>query len=59
MRGKTMSLLAEVHHALRFTEKQNEQILAAAMTNQQLAERFGCCVRQIQRQRAFLKGSKA
>lgn len=54
-----MSLLAEVHHSLRFTEKQNEQILAATMTNQQLAERFGCCVRQIQRQRAFLKRLKA
>jgi hypothetical protein len=53
-----MSLLAAIHHALRFTEEQNRKILARDLTNQQLAERFGCSIRQIQRQRAFLKGLK-
>lgn len=51
-----MSLLAAVHHAMRFTEAQNKMILDGKLSNKQLAERCGVCIRQIQRQRAFLKG---
>lgn len=50
-----MSLKAEVMQSIRFTEEQNRMILDAKLTNWQLAERFGRCIRQIQRQRALLK----
>ena len=39
----------------KFTEDQNRLIMNRNLSNGQLAERFGKCVRQIQRQRAFLK----
>jgi len=51
-----MSLLAATMEALKFTEDQNRMILERKLTNAALAERFGKSVRQIQRQRAFLKG---
>lgn len=50
-----MSLLAETMETLKYTEAQNKMILAQSLSNGQLAERFGKSVRQIQRQRAFLK----
>lgn len=50
-----MSLLAETMEALKFTEEQNRLIMDRNLSNGQLAERFGKCVRQIQRQRALLK----
>ena len=50
-----MSLLAQTMKSLRFTEDQNRLILESNLSNGQLAERFGRCVRQIQRQRALLK----
>lgn len=50
-----MSLLAETMEALKFTEAQNRMILAAHLSNAVLAARFRKSVRQIQRQRAFLK----
>lgn len=53
-----MSLLAEVMENLKYTESQNRLILAGNLTTQVLAERFGKSVRQIQRQRAFLKRVK-
>lgn len=53
-----MSLLAETMEALKYTEAQNKLILAGNLPNAVLAERFGKSVRQIQRQRAFLKGVK-
>lgn len=54
-----MSLLAETMEALKFTEDQNKLILSGTLTNAVLAKRFGKCVRQIQRQRAFLKSQAA
>ena len=54
-----MSVLAETMEALKFTEAQNQLILSRNLSNGQLAERFGKCVRQIQRQRALLKKLKA
>lgn len=53
-----MSLLASTMEALKFTEAQNRMIMDRNLSNGQLAERFGKCVRQIQRQRAFLKKMK-
>ena len=53
-----MSLLAETMRALSFTEEQNRLIMDRNLSNGQLAQRFGKCVRQIQRQRAFLKKLK-
>lgn len=53
-----MSLLAETMEALKYTESQNKLILAGNLKNEVLAERFGKSIRQIQRQRAFLKGVK-
>ncbi|QHJ82178.1 MAG: hypothetical protein [Bacteriophage sp.] len=53
-----MSLLAETMEALKYAEAQNKLILAGNLPNAVLAERFGKSVRQIQRQRAFLKGVK-
>lgn len=53
-----MSLLAETMETLKYTEAQNKLILAGNLPNAVLAERFGKSVRQIQRQRAFLKGVK-
>lgn len=50
-----MSVLAEVMQSMRFTEQQNKLILESKLSNGQLAERFGRCRRQIQRQRALLK----
>ncbi len=50
-----MSLLAETMETLKYTEAQNKMILDIALTNSVLAERFGKSVRQIQRQRAFLR----
>lgn len=50
-----MSLLAETMESLKFTDAQNRLIMERNLSNGQLAERFGKCVRQIQRQRAFLK----
>ena len=50
-----MSLLAQVMSTLRFTEAQNKMILARNLSNEALARRFGVSVRQIQRQRKFLK----
>lgn len=50
-----MSLLAATMETLKYTEAQNKLILAANLPNAVLAERFGKSVRQIQRQRAFLK----
>lgn len=50
-----MSLLAATMEMLKYTEAQNKLILAANLPNAVLAERFGKSVRQIQRQRAFLK----
>ena len=50
-----MSLLAQTMQSLRFTEDQNRLILESNLSNGQLSERFGRCVRQIQRQRALLK----
>lgn len=54
-----MSLLAETMETLKYTEAQNRMILAGNLPNPVLAERFGKSVRQIQRQRAFLKQVKA
>lgn len=54
-----MSLLAETMEALKFTEDQNRLIMDRNLSNGKLAERFGKCVRQIQRQRALLKKLKA
>lgn len=54
-----MSLLAETMETLNYTEAQNRMILAGNLPNPVLAERFGKSVRQIQRQRAFLKQVKA
>lgn len=53
-----MSFYAEVMQAVRFTEDQNKLILERNLSNGQLAERFGKCVRQIQRQRKLLKSLK-
>lgn len=53
-----MSLLAETMRALSFTEDQNKLIMDRNLSNGQLAQRFGKCVRQIQRQRALLKKLK-
>ena len=53
-----MTLLSETMESLKYTEAQNKLILAGNLPNAVLAERFGKCVRQIQRQRAFLKGVK-
>lgn len=53
-----MSLLAETMEALKYTEAQNKLILSGSLSNAVLAERFGKSVRNIQRQRAFLKGVK-
>jgi hypothetical protein len=53
-----MSLLAETMEALKFTDEQNRLIMDRNLSNGQLAERFGKCVRQIQRQRALLKKLK-
>jgi len=53
-----MSLLAETMEALKFTDAQNKLIMDRNLSNGQLAERFGKCVRQIQRQRALLKKLK-
>jgi len=53
-----MSLLASTMEALKFTEAQNKLIMDRNLSNGQLAERFGKCVRQIQRQRALLKKLK-
>lgn len=53
-----MSLKAEVMESLKFTEAQNKLIMDRNLSNCQLAERFGKCVRQIQRQRALLKKLK-
>lgn len=50
-----MSLLAATMETLKYTEAQNKLILAANLPNAVLAERLGKSVRQIQRQRAFLK----
>lgn len=50
-----MSLLAETMETLKYTEAQNKMILAGNLPNHVLAERFGKSVRQIQRQRKFLK----
>ena len=50
-----MSVLAQVMESMRFTEDQNRLILESKLSNGQLSERFGRCVRQIQRQRALLK----
>jgi len=50
-----MSLLAEVMETLKYTEAQNRLIRDGNLPNAVLAERFGKSVRQIQRQRAFLK----
>lgn len=51
-----MSLLAAIMEASKFTDDQNRMILERKLPNAVLAERFGKSVRQIQRQRAFLKG---
>lgn len=53
-----MSLLAETMETLKYTEAQNKLILSGNLPNAVLAERFAKSVRQIQRQRAFLKGVK-
>lgn len=53
-----MSVLAETMEALKFTDEQNRLIMNRNLSNGQLAERFGKCVRQIQRQRALLKKLK-
>lgn len=53
-----MSLLAETMKILKYTEAQNKLILAGNLSNVLLAERFGKSVREIQRQRAFLKQVK-
>lgn len=53
-----MSLLAGTMEALKFTEQQNDLIMARNLSNGQLSERFGKSVRQIQRQRALLKKMK-
>lgn len=45
----------EIVVATKFTEDQNRLIMNQNLSNGQLAERFGKCVRQIQRQRAYLK----
>ena len=50
-----MSLIVETMEALKFTDYQNRLILESNLSNGQLAERFGRCVRQIQRQHALLK----
>lgn len=54
-----MSLLAETMETLKYTEAQNKLILAANLPNPVLARRFGKSVRQIQRQRKFLKSLEA
>lgn len=54
-----MSLLAETMESLKYTEEQNRMILAGNLPNVALAERFGKSIRQIQRQRAFLKQVEA
>lgn len=54
-----MSLLAETMETLKYTEAQNKLILAGNLPNPVLAERFGKSVRQIQRQRKFLKSLEA
>jgi len=53
-----MSVLAETMEALKFTDAQNKLIMDRNLSNGQLAQRFGKCVRQIQRQRALLKKMK-
>lgn len=53
-----MSLLAGTMEALKFTEQQNDLIMARNLSNGQLSERFGKSIRQIQRQRALLKKLK-
>ena len=50
-----MSLLAETMETLKYTEAQNKLILAGNLPNPVLARRFGKSIRQIQRQRAFLR----
>jgi len=42
-----------------YTEAQNRMILSAILPNRVIAERLGKSVRQIQRQRAFLKTQEA
>lgn len=56
--GLEMSLLAETMGALKYTEAQNKLILAGNLKNEVLAECSYRSIRQIQRQRAFLKGVK-
>lgn len=53
-----MSLLAETMESLKYTEEQNRMILSGNLPNPVLAERLGKSIRQIQRQRAFLKQVK-
>jgi hypothetical protein len=50
-----MSLLAETMEALRFTEEQNRMILEGGYSSEKLARLCKRPVRQIQRQRAYLK----
>lgn len=50
-----MSVLAETMEALKFTDEQNKLIMSRNLSNGQLAQCFGKCVRQIQRQHALLK----
>jgi hypothetical protein len=54
-----MSLLAQVMEAVRFTEAQNQLILAGNIDTDRLALMFKRPKRQIQRQRALLKQIKA
>lgn len=54
-----MSLLAETMEALKFTEEQNRQILDGGLSNTALARLFKRPVRQIQRQRAYLRRLQA
>lgn len=53
-----MSLLAETMETLKYTEAQNKLILDATLKNEVLSKRFGKSIRQIQRQRAFLKSQE-
>lgn len=50
-----MSFYAEVMQAVRFTEAENQMILAGNLSNAVIAERCGRGIRAVQRQRALLK----
>lgn len=54
-----MSEFAASMGTAHYTDAQNRMILSAVLPNRVIADRLGKSVRQIQRQRAFLKAQEA